>query len=154
LSRRLGFVLAALLLAAGCDRFFYARLSPESTAERPVFEFGSRSDSTGEGWVWRLEVNGRPRKDTLAEWHTFWHAHLDSGYRYSVVQKVACGERPAHFSNWVAPESLPAEYIYWLFPGYHGVGEQVYFEIARDSLGTKTIRELTEDEWQQAIHGG
>jgi hypothetical protein len=154
LLSRLACGLAALLLLAGCDRFFYARLSPESTAERPVFEFGSLSDSTGEGWVWRLEVSGRPRKDTLAQWHTFWHAHLDSGHRYSVVQKAVYGERPAQFSDRVAPESLPAEHIYWLFPGYHGVGEQVYFEIARDSLGGKTIRELTEDEWQLAIRGG
>lgn len=151
----LGLLAALCFVASGCDRLFYARLSTESTPEQPVFLFGDRADASGEAWVYGLRVDGRPRRlvpgDTLNPWHTFWQVEKDDGWRYVAVDTVRYGVVPAHCHGVIGPESLPAGRLYVCAGQFHGLGHAVYFEIAADSSGNKTIRELTEDEFLAII---
>jgi len=140
--------LVLLLSLAGCDRIFYAGLSQSSTPEQPVFAYGSKENLSGEAWVTRIAVSGRPRADTSGCWQDFWCIEAESGRRYVAVDEVRYGEAPGHFTVVTSPESLPAGYIYSCATGFHGLGNTVYFEITADSSGRKSIRALTEEEFQ------
>jgi hypothetical protein len=149
-------ILAAVLslLFAGCDEIFYCGLEPASTAAQPVFDFGRKEDLSGSAKVWAVTVSGTPRPDSCGapDWRTFWSIGLPTGERYRVLDKVEYGVMPEGFELIVPSESLVAGYIYETHVGYHGLGTDCYFRIVADSLGTKTIQSLTEDEYLAIIN--
>ncbi len=140
---------ALILLSASCDRLFWTGLGADSTPDRPVFVFGGQPDLSGNAWVYRVEVSGRPRHEN--RWHSFWRIEKDSAVRYVVMHDVPYGFVPEHMTEAAAPESLPPGYLYLMSAGFHGLGRPTRFEIAADSTGARSIRELTEEEFALLI---
>lgn len=145
-------LVAPLLLAAGCDELFYSGLDQSSTADLPVFDFGNHPDLSGSAKLYGFYVTGRPR-DT-ADWRTFWDIHINDGRRYSTVDRLGYGELPADFRTVQYSDSLPAGWVFAARGGYHGIGQDCYFEITADSLGERSIRALSEDEFQCIVNPG
>jgi hypothetical protein len=149
---------AALLLFSGCDEISVAGLDPASTPDRPAFLLGKDESFRGAAKIYGCGIDGRPRDfsgpDSSTMWHAFWDIEADSGLRYVEVPHIAMGDTPTHFHTTVPAETLPAGWLYEFHAGFHGLGNQVYFEIQADSTGARVLRSMTEDEFLAVVHPG
>jgi hypothetical protein len=149
---------ALALLAAGCDEIFCIGIDPASTADQPRFLLGKNEQFEGAAKIYSCGVDGRLRvflgPDSSELWHTYWEIQIDEGERYVELGSVCYGDTPARFHTTVPAETLPADYIYSFRAGFHGLGNQAYFEITADSLGNRSLRIMTEEEFLAIVNPG
>jgi hypothetical protein len=148
--------MAALVLVAGCDRLYFARLKPESDSHQPAFQVGAHPDYSGGALVHTITVTGRPvvipaGTDAAKAWHTFWEVRVDSGLRSARVWDLTYGQAPYRFHDVVGPDSLGTDFVYECSIHCQGLSPAVYFAVASDRSGARTIRELTSDQWLRAV---